>query len=154
MDIRGTRCASDCSIFGHITTSCREPRHRDRAVSEGIHSFIAGDEHWLIIIPQTIVHQLLHPLLALSSETGPLSDDKKQENLAMQQSSLHALITVMRVCRPCIHRWKGSITEGIARCWTASIDNEACQPTGKTSKCSLSRMTSMAVCAEAHAALL
>jgi hypothetical protein len=37
-------------------------------------------------------------------------------------SSLHALETVVQECAPCMQYWKGTILEGVAKCWVTLWD--------------------------------
>lgn len=42
----------------------------------------------------------------------------------LQLSSLHALETVIQECDSRIENWKGTIIEGVAKCWVVLWDGE------------------------------
>ncbi|KAF8264301.1 hypothetical protein EI94DRAFT_1772709 [Lactarius quietus] len=62
---------------------------------------------------KALIPQLTHPLHPVPY---------KKPNIALQLSSLHALGTVMQECAPRIQYWKGTIVEGVAKCWVALWD--------------------------------
>lgn len=62
---------------------------------------------------KALIPQLTHPL-----HPAPY----KKPHLTLQLSSLHALGTVMQECAPCMQYWKGTILEGVAKCWVALWD--------------------------------
>jgi hypothetical protein len=65
---------------------------------------------------QALIPQLMHPLHPVPF--------KKPHNIALQLSSLRALGTVMQECAPRIQFWKGTIVEGVAKCWVALRDTK------------------------------
>ncbi|KAH9059363.1 hypothetical protein EDB87DRAFT_1622556 [Lactarius vividus] len=62
---------------------------------------------------KALIPQLTHPLHPVPY---------KKSHIALQLSSLHALGTVMQECAPRIQYWKGTIVEGVAKCWVALWD--------------------------------
>lgn len=62
---------------------------------------------------KALIPQLTHPLHPVPY---------KKSHIALQLSSLHALGTVMQECAPRIQYWKGTIIEGVAKCWVALWD--------------------------------
>jgi hypothetical protein len=62
---------------------------------------------------QALIPQLMHPLHPVPY---------KKPHIALQLSSLRALGTVMQECAPRIQYWKGTIVEGVAKCWVALAD--------------------------------
>jgi len=62
---------------------------------------------------QALIPQLTHPLHPVPY---------KKPHIALQLSSLRALGTVMQECAPRIQYWKGTIVEGVAKCWVALWD--------------------------------
>ncbi len=64
---------------------------------------------------QALIPQLTHPL-----HPAPF----KKPHVALQLSSLRALVTVMRECAPRIQYWKGTIVEGVAKCWVTLWDEK------------------------------
>ncbi|KAL4241319.1 TTI2 family protein [Abortiporus biennis] len=61
-----------------------------------------------------IIPQLVYPLIPALDNTSPTS---------LQLKSLEALIVVIEECAPRIYKWKGTILDGVARCWVTLIDN-------------------------------
>jgi hypothetical protein len=64
---------------------------------------------------QALIPQLIHPL-------HPVPYKKPQ--ITLQLSSLRALETVIRECSPRIENWKGTIVEGVAKCWVVLLEGE------------------------------
>jgi hypothetical protein len=48
--------------------------------------------------------------------------------MALQLSSLRALGAVIRECAPRIEHWKGTIVEGLAKCWVVLWDGKKTDP--------------------------
>jgi len=63
---------------------------------------------------KALIPQLMHPLHPVPYQ--------KSQHITLQLSSLRALGTVMQECAPRIHFWKGTIVEGVAKCWVALWD--------------------------------
>lgn len=64
---------------------------------------------------QALIPQLVHPL-----HTVPY----KRTRVILQLSSLRALRTVIQQCSPRIENWKGTIIDGVAKCWVALLGGE------------------------------
>ncbi|KAL1658813.1 hypothetical protein GGF50DRAFT_66522 [Schizophyllum commune] len=49
-----------------------------------------------------------------------------EEDMPMKQqlASLEALDSVLRQCGPCIHRWRGTLLDGIARAWVRLMEKQ------------------------------
>lgn len=62
---------------------------------------------------KALIPQLTHPLHPVPY---------KKPHVALQLSSLRALETVIQECAPRIQYWKGTIVEGVAKCWVALWD--------------------------------
>jgi len=62
---------------------------------------------------KAIVPQLVYPLLPAPENTA-----SKQ----LQLSSLRALAVVIEACAPRMHKWKGTILDGVLRCWVTLTD--------------------------------
>jgi hypothetical protein len=69
---------------------------------------------------QGMIPQLLHPL-----QPSPPRIDHPPEIVKMRVPALRALQAVIGVCAARMHRWKGTILETIAKCWTEVTDAEA-----------------------------
>jgi hypothetical protein len=69
---------------------------------------------------QGMIPQLLHPL-----QPSPPRIDYPPEIVKMRVPALRALQAVIGVCAARMHRWKGTILETIAKCWTEVTDAEA-----------------------------
>ncbi|KAJ7224242.1 hypothetical protein GGX14DRAFT_649117 [Mycena pura] len=65
---------------------------------------------------KVLITQLVHPL-------APLKHEKT--SVALQMSSLRALSAVIKACPERIPQWKGTIINGVARCWVGVIDSES-----------------------------
>ena len=61
---------------------------------------------------QDLIPQLVHPLIPKLLV---------EPRLDMQLASLGVLQAVMEACPPRMHRWKGTILNGICRCWVVTI---------------------------------
>jgi len=48
----------------------------------------------------------------------------KKPRLSLQLSSLRALETVIQECSARIENWKGTIVEGVAKCWVVLWEGE------------------------------
>lgn len=64
---------------------------------------------------QALIPQLMHPLHPVPY---------KKPRITLQQSSLRALETVIQECGPRIENWKGTIVEGVAKCWVVLSEGE------------------------------
>jgi hypothetical protein len=64
---------------------------------------------------QALVPQLTHPL-----HPAPY----RKTNITLQVSSLRALDVVMQECAPRMENWKGTIVEGVAKCWVTLWDGQ------------------------------
>ena len=64
---------------------------------------------------QALIIQLMHPLHPVPY---------KKPRITLQLSSLRALETVMQECSPRIENYKGTIVEGVAKCWVALLEGE------------------------------
>ncbi|KAK0467886.1 uncharacterized protein EV420DRAFT_433076 [Desarmillaria tabescens] len=62
---------------------------------------------------KALVPQLVHPLYPNSVRPTPV---------VLQKHSLIALVTVINECSPRIGGWKGTILDGVGRCWVALQD--------------------------------
>ena len=62
-----------------------------------------------------MILQLMHPLHPIPY---------KKSRITLQLSSLRALETVIQECSPRIQSWKGTIVEGVAKCWVALLEGE------------------------------
>lgn len=62
---------------------------------------------------KALIPQLVHPLYPNSVRPTPV---------VLQKHSLIALVTVINECSPRIGRWKGTILDGVGRCWVALQD--------------------------------
>lgn len=71
-------------------------------------NFVLGPHSYPTRTPQALIQQLVHPLLPNEFKPTPLE---------LQMSSLVALTTVIEECAPRIILWKGTILDGVARCW-------------------------------------
>ena len=63
-----------------------------------------------------MVPQLTYPLVC--APDGATS-------VALQLSSAKALRTVISVCAPRMHKWKGDILSGVFRCWVTLVESGA-----------------------------
>ncbi|KIY45969.1 hypothetical protein FISHEDRAFT_48262 [Fistulina hepatica ATCC 64428] len=61
---------------------------------------------------RALIPQLVHPL------TIPAP-------VVMQEAALQALDALCDECKPCIHRWKGTILDGVVKAWVRSCDSSA-----------------------------
>jgi len=59
-----------------------------------------------------LIPQLIHPLLP--SMVSPSRN--------MQLSSLRALGVLVDECAPRMPRWKGTVIDGVAKCWVGIVD--------------------------------
>jgi len=75
-----------------------------------VHALGIGATRYL----KALVPQLTHPL-------HPVPYKKPRKTL--QLSSLHALGTVIQECGRRIENWKGTIVEGVAKCWVVLWDD-------------------------------
>ena len=64
---------------------------------------------------QALIPQLTHPLHPVPY---------KKPRVTLQLSSLRALETVIQECYPRIENWKGTIVEGVAKCWAMLWDEK------------------------------
>jgi len=48
----------------------------------------------------------------------------KKPRITLQLSSLRALKTVIQECSPRIENWRGTIVEGVAKCWVVLLEGE------------------------------
>jgi hypothetical protein len=64
---------------------------------------------------QALILQLMHPLHPVPY---------KKPRITLQLSSLRTLETVVQECSPRIEDWKGTIVEGVAKCWVALLEGE------------------------------
>jgi hypothetical protein len=64
---------------------------------------------------QALIFQLMHPLLAIPN---------KRPGVILQLTSLRALGTVIQECSPRIENWRGTIIEGVAKCWVVHLGGE------------------------------
>jgi hypothetical protein len=64
---------------------------------------------------QALIPQLVHPLHPVPY---------KKPRITLQLSSLRALETVIQECGPRIENWKGTIVEGVAKCWVVLFEGE------------------------------
>jgi len=64
---------------------------------------------------KALIPQLTHPL-----HPTPY----KKPRVTLQLASLRALETVIQECHPRIENWKGTIVEGVAKCWAVLWDDE------------------------------
>ncbi|KAK0498934.1 hypothetical protein EDD18DRAFT_1460945 [Armillaria luteobubalina] len=62
---------------------------------------------------KALIPQLVHPLYPNSVRPTPV---------VLQKHLLIALVTVINECSPRIGRWKGTILDGVGRCWVALQD--------------------------------
>ncbi|KAK0502216.1 hypothetical protein EDD18DRAFT_1458461, partial [Armillaria luteobubalina] len=62
---------------------------------------------------KALIPQLVHPLYPNSVRPTPI---------VLQKHSLIALVTVINECSPRIGGWKGTILDGVGRCWVALQD--------------------------------
>jgi len=62
---------------------------------------------------QALIPQLMHPLHPVPY---------KRPRITLQLSSLRALETVIRECGPRVESWKGTIVEGVAKCWVVLLE--------------------------------
>ena len=62
---------------------------------------------------QALVPQLVHPLLPGVGNAAPTH---------LKISSAHALATIVDECAPRMHQWKGTILEGVGKCWVTVVD--------------------------------
>ncbi|KAJ7632712.1 hypothetical protein FB45DRAFT_1057745 [Roridomyces roridus] len=65
---------------------------------------------------KVLVAQLTHPLVPLEYGNAPPA--------TLQIASLRALCAVMHACPERMSHWKGTILNGVARCWVGSSDKE------------------------------
>ncbi|KAI3612996.1 trna-specific trna nucleotidyltransferase [Moniliophthora roreri] len=65
------------------------------------------------IIVKALVPQLVHPLIP-----APFKD----LSVELQIKSLQALTVVLEICAPRIRQWKGTVLDGIARCWVTTVE--------------------------------
>ncbi|KAJ6567265.1 hypothetical protein DFH09DRAFT_1156514 [Mycena vulgaris] len=68
---------------------------------------------------KVLVAQLVHPLAPLEYE---------KTSVALQISSLRALSAVIDACPERMAQWKGTILNGVGRCWVSMIDSKADTP--------------------------
>ncbi|KAJ6512117.1 hypothetical protein C8R47DRAFT_1093598 [Mycena vitilis] len=68
---------------------------------------------------KVLVAQLVHPLAPLEYE---------RTSLELQISSLRALSAVINACPERIPHWKGTILNGVARCWVGIMDSATDTP--------------------------
>ncbi|KAF7433614.1 hypothetical protein PC9H_005575 [Pleurotus ostreatus] len=68
---------------------------------------------------KALIPQLVHPL----------SQNNTSSVIDFQFHSTRALGHVIDACAPRMHRWKGSIVDGIGRCWVATQDGDATNTT-------------------------
>ncbi|KAI0276156.1 hypothetical protein BGY98DRAFT_1090357 [Russula aff. rugulosa BPL654] len=64
---------------------------------------------------KALIPQLMHPLHPVPY---------KKPRITLQLSSLRALETVIQECSPRIENWKGTIVEGVAKCWVVLLEGE------------------------------
>ncbi|KAF8495225.1 hypothetical protein F5888DRAFT_1713222 [Russula emetica] len=64
---------------------------------------------------KALIPQLMHPL-----HPAP----HKKPRITLQLTSLRALETVIQECSPRIENWKGTIVEGVAKCWVVLSEGE------------------------------
>jgi len=64
---------------------------------------------------KALIPQLTHPL-----HPAPY----RKPRVTLQLSSLRALETVIQECHPRIENWKGTIVEGVAKCWVVLWDEK------------------------------
>jgi hypothetical protein len=64
---------------------------------------------------QALIPQLMHPLHPVPY---------KKPRITLQLTSLRALETVIQECSPRIENWKGTIVEGVAKCWVVLSEGE------------------------------
>jgi len=64
---------------------------------------------------KALILQLMHPLHPVPY---------KKPRITLQLSSLRTLETVVQECSPRIEDWKGTIVEGVAKCWVALLEGE------------------------------
>jgi hypothetical protein len=64
---------------------------------------------------QALILQLMHPLHPVPY---------KKSRITLQLSSLRALETVIQECSPRMENWKGTIVEGVAKCWVVLLEGE------------------------------
>ncbi|KAH9991620.1 hypothetical protein BJV74DRAFT_884788 [Russula compacta] len=76
-----------------------------------VHALGIGAKRYL----KALVPQLTHPLHPVPY---------KKPHIRLQLSSLHALETVIQECDSRIENWKGTIVEGVAKCWVVLWDGE------------------------------
>ncbi|KAH8985889.1 hypothetical protein EDB92DRAFT_2024276, partial [Lactarius akahatsu] len=84
-----------------------------RALGVGATRYLKANPPRRLTRYQALIPQLTHPLHPVPY---------KKSHIALQLSSLHALGTVMQECAPRIQYWKGTIVEGVAKCWVALWD--------------------------------
>jgi len=71
---------------------------------------------WLTdFVTKAIIPQLTYPL----QPTNPW----KVSPPSLQIASLQALVELIRVCAPRIHKWKGVIIEAVVKCWVTIVDS-------------------------------
>ncbi|KAI0253036.1 hypothetical protein BJV78DRAFT_1196075 [Lactifluus subvellereus] len=80
-----------------------------------VHALGIGTTRYL----KALVPQLTHPLHPIPY---------KKPHMALQLSSLRALGVVIRECAPRIENWKGTIVEGLAKCWVVLWDGKKTDP--------------------------
>ena len=64
---------------------------------------------------QALIPQLMHPLHPVPY---------KKPRITLQLSSLRALEIVIQECSSRIENWKGTIVEGVAKCWVVLLEGE------------------------------
>lgn len=81
----------------------------------------AAESHSVFIlfsssILQPLVLQLVHSLIpSLANSTS----------IAFQSSSARALAVLIEACAPRMHAWKGTILDGVCRCWVNLVESGA-----------------------------
>ncbi|KAI0260491.1 hypothetical protein BC834DRAFT_900075 [Gloeopeniophorella convolvens] len=77
-----------------------------------VHALGIGTTRYL----KALIPQLTHPLHPVPYKTP---------HPRLQLSSLRALRTVIQECAPRMEKWKGTIIEGVAKCWVVLEDTNA-----------------------------
>ncbi|KDQ65047.1 hypothetical protein JAAARDRAFT_685072 [Jaapia argillacea MUCL 33604] len=65
---------------------------------------------------KAMIPQLTHPLQSDLVTFNP-------DTIPLKLTSLRALRSVIQECSPRIHRWKGAILEGAAKCWVVVVES-------------------------------
>ncbi len=106
--------------WGRSASIVKLSRFGEYAISQGI-SPSSLDVICLYISPhphsfQALIPQLVHPLVPVPFKSTPVE---------LQIVSLCALTTVIKQCAHRMPHWKGTIIDGIGRCWVDAVENES-----------------------------